>query len=80
MHREIKYEDESKGIYIYDDLNQGYLCEIELKGSLEDAQAFINSITEKLRAKMVTHQFEWNEVDSNDFQIGEEYEVSFQEN
>lgn len=79
-HREIKYEDEKKDIYIYDDLNQGYLCQIELKGSLDEAQEFIDSISEKLRTKMITHQFEWSEVDENDNQIGEEYEITFPEN
>ncbi|WP_148638447.1 hypothetical protein [Olleya sp. ITB9] len=76
----IHYEDEKLDIYIYEDGHKGFLFDAELKGALEEAQDFINLFTEKLRNDNLVHQFEWYEVDENDNQIGEEFEVKFPEN
>lgn len=76
----IHYEDEKLYIYIYEDGHKGFLFDAELKGALEEAQDFINRFTEKLRNDNLVHQFEWYEVDENDNQIGEEFEVKFPEN
>ncbi|SNR13962.1 hypothetical protein [Tenacibaculum jejuense] len=48
-----------------------------MKGTLLEANEFINNFTKKLREKNITHQFEWSEVDENDEEVGEEYEISF---
>ncbi|WP_299332906.1 hypothetical protein [uncultured Psychroserpens sp.] len=79
LQRELKYEDDTVEIYAYEDGHGGILYQTELKGSLEDAQNYIHMITENLRKLDYIHQFEWSEVDSNDKQIGKEYEISFPE-
>ena len=70
VQKEINYEDENISIYIYDDLEHGFLSkeptfifDIELKGSFDEAQAFVNVLTQKLAKQNCPHQFEWNKVD-----------------
>lgn len=77
IQKEIKYENENLDIYIYDDFNDGFLFNTQLNGTFEEAQNFINILTEKLRERNTPHQFEWNEIDESDEQIGEEYEIKF---
>lgn len=71
----IHYNDEMLDIYVSEYFDKGFLCDVELKGSLEEAQNFINTFTNKLEEKNISYQFEWNEVDENDKQIGEEFEL-----
>ena len=37
----------------------------------------IDNFTKKLKERNIKHQFEWSEVDENDEQIGEEFEIKF---
>lgn len=77
IERVIQYNDDKLEIYVYEDGRNGFLWQGEYIGLYEEAQDFINTLTEKLREKNIQHQFEWSEVDENDKQIGEEYEIKF---
>lgn len=71
----IHYNDEMLDIYVHEYFDKGFLCDVELKDSLEEAQNFINTFTNKLDEKNVPYQFDWSEVDENDNEIGEEFEM-----
>ncbi|MFL0108246.1 hypothetical protein [Tenacibaculum maritimum] len=77
LQKEIKYEDDVKDIYIYEDFNKGFLCSAELKGTFEETQEFLFDFTNQLKEVNISHQFEWNEVDDEENQVGEEYEIVF---
>ncbi len=79
IEREVKYRDEKIDIYSYKYSEKGSLFQVELNGTNEEAQSFIDTITEKLREDSIVHQFEWNEVDENEDQVGEEFEIRFPE-
>lgn len=76
----IHYNSDDLDIYIYEDGEKDFLFDAELKGTIEDTQNFISTLTEKLRDLNCNHQFEWNEVDENNNQVGEEYEIRFPSN
>ena len=76
---EINYEDDLFEIYIYslespkkekgiDD----YLFDTEYKGSLKDAEAFIQKLINELLAANIKYQFEYNEAIDEEG-VGEEY-------
>ena len=83
IQREIKYEDDKIEIYIFDELielnepDHAYLFQAEFKGNLEEAETFIETIVSKLREKEIEHMFEWSEVDDNDKEVGEEFEIRY---
>lgn len=77
IQKEIKYEDDVKDIYIYEDFNKGFLCSVEFKGVLEEAKGFIFQLTNGLIEYKISYQFDWNEVDNEGRQIGEGYEISY---
>ena len=79
IQKEIKYEDDVKEIYIYEDFNKSFLCNAELKGTFEEAQQFIFQLTNSLKKANIHYQFEWSEIDEEDNQVGEEYEIVFPE-
>ncbi len=77
VEKTIHYKDDNLDVYAYEDDLKGFLWQAEYEGTFEGAQASIDTLTSKLREENISHQFEWNEVNENDEQIGEEYEIKF---
>ncbi|AZJ34557.1 hypothetical protein [Tenacibaculum singaporense] len=79
IEKEINYNDENVDIYIHEDGHRGFIFDCELKGTFEEANKFIDTLTKRFKVENLKHQFEWNEIDKEDNQIGEEYEIVFPE-
>ena len=73
----IHYNEENLEIYINEDSYDGFIFSAEYKGTFIEANEFIDNFSKKLKERNIKHQFEWSEVDENDEQIGEEYEIKF---
>ena len=73
----IHYNDENLEIYINEDSYDGFIFSAEYKGTFIEANEFIDNFTKKLKERNIKHQFEWSEVDENDEQIGEEFEIKY---
>lgn len=75
IQQEIKFNDDTTELYIYEDFEQGFLFQVEMKGTASDAQNFIDPIAAELINNNVEFQFQWNEYDNDGNQIGEESEI-----
>ena len=64
-------------IYISEYFDKGFLLDASFSGNPEDFDDFIEKIKIKLQEDNVQYQFEWNEVDENGDQTGEEYEIRY---
>lgn len=74
---EFIFKEINKEVYIYDDFNNGFLFSAEFRGTFDEAGKFIEGIVESLKKDGITfYQFEWNEVDNEGNQIGDEYEIN----
>ena len=73
----VHYEDDVWDIYISEYFDKGFLLDASFSGNPEDFDDFIEKIKIKLQEDNVPYQFEWNEVDENGDQTGEEYEIRY---
>ena len=74
---EFILKENRKELYIYDDFNGGFLFSAEFLGTFDEAQKFINTIVDNLKKNGISYyQFQWNEIDNEGIQIGEEYEIN----
>ncbi|WP_291093902.1 MULTISPECIES: hypothetical protein [unclassified Empedobacter] len=74
---EINYEDSNTFIYISESDENAFLFSAEFLGKFDGAQNFINTIVQSLKKHgILYYQFEWNEIDDEGNQIGEEYEIN----
>ena len=73
----IHYNEENLEIYINEDSYDGFIFSAEYKGTFIEANEFIDNFSKKLKERNIKHQFEWSEVDENDEQIGEEFEIKY---
>jgi len=81
VQKEIRYKDENIELYIFDDLNNGFILQTELKGTINEAKNFITLIVDGFKNYNISdYQFEWGEIDEDYNIIGEEFVLKSLEN